>query len=123
MWMGRICKPFAAKENNDDERARSTHSVCYDGQILQTLCKGKNGHERARSTHSVSYAWMWMCRFCKPYAKEKMAMNERVPLTRSVMLGCGCADFANLMQRNKTNDEQASCFFFLACIFDFFPFC
>ncbi len=42
-----------------------------DVQILQTLCKGKNGHERARSTHSVSYAWMWMCRFCKPYAKEQ----------------------------------------------------
>ena len=28
MWMGRFCKPFARK-TNDDERAYSTHLVCH----------------------------------------------------------------------------------------------
>ncbi len=85
-----------------------------DRQILQTFC---NDNELACSTHLVCYVWMWMGRFCKPFCNDnetsvfhslgllcldvdgqilqtfckekKWWWNERVPLTWSVMFGCG----------------------------------
>ncbi len=60
------------------------------------LLPGKHDHNWAYSTHLVCYVWMWMGRFSNPFAMEKqMIMNEHIPLTWSVMFGCGWAGFPN----------------------------
>ncbi len=124
--MGRFCKPFARKRDDDEMSVfHSLGLLCLDvdGQILQTFCDEEEMMmKQACFTHLVCYVWMWMGRFCKPFARKRD--DDETSVFHSLGLLCLDVD-GQILQTfcNENNyDDRSFCFLLLECIFDMFPF-
>ena len=106
------------------ERIPLTWSVVFGcgWADFANLLPGKNDHDRAYSTHLVCYVWMWMGRFCKPFARKRD--DDETSVFHSLGLLCLDVD-GQILQTfcNENNyDDRSFCFLLLECIFDMFPF-